>query len=215
MAFRHWLTSPRACTWASLGFIAVALVLAILRNVLVIKFPTALPLALSLMFFGTVWRQATLDGNASAKRVAPWLLGVIIVMIVPISVVGYSHDFGYHEHWQPYVICYSAAIATFVLCTTRLQITWRPLVWLGQISYSIYLLHPLIAAACYRLGFRSSIMPGGALVYAVTLAAIAVACSWLTYRFIEQPGIRTGRWLIQVLRAGPVGASGSTTPASH
>jgi peptidoglycan/LPS O-acetylase OafA/YrhL len=206
LAAMHRMTSPRACALISAGFLAAAFALAVARNLLVMKLPLALPLALSLMFFGTLWRQATLEGVGYAKDLIPWLLSGIVVMIFLISIVGYNHDFGYHERWQPYVTCYLLAILTFVLCTTRVLLTWRPLIWLGEISYSVYLLHRIVASAAYRVGFTAKAIPLDPLVYVVALAVLVILCAWATYRLVEQPFVSVGRRLIQSLRLpGPRG----------
>jgi peptidoglycan/LPS O-acetylase OafA/YrhL len=64
--------------------------------------------------------------------------------------------------------------------TARL-LAWRPLVFIGLISYSVYLWHwPLIVFARYA-GMRES-LPAAALLGAISL--VAGALSW---RFIEQP----------------------------
>jgi peptidoglycan/LPS O-acetylase OafA/YrhL len=64
--------------------------------------------------------------------------------------------------------------------TARL-LAWRPLVFIGLISYSVYLwLWPLIVFARYA-GMRES-LPAAALLGAISL--VAGALSW---RFIEQP----------------------------
>jgi peptidoglycan/LPS O-acetylase OafA/YrhL len=200
LAALHRLTSPRTCAIISAGFICMALIMAIARNLLVLKLPLALPIALSLMFFGTLWRQAHLVKLPGAKRLSAGLLILIVIFIVPVSVIGYNHDFGYHEHWNSYVACYLLALFTFVACTTRLPITWRPVVWLGEISYSLYLLHPLISSAAYRMGFVAPALGLDPLVYVTLLGGIAVACSWMTYRLIEQPFVKIGHRIVQTWR---------------
>lgn len=61
----------------------------------------------------------------------------------------------------------------------------RPVQWLGDVSYSLYLWHwPLIVLAPFALAATmSTVMKVGVLVLALVLA-------WLTYRFVERPGQR-------------------------
>ena len=72
----------------------------------------------------------------------------------------------------------------------------RPLVWIGTISYSLYLLHPL---AFYPIALVSSHVPALAslpLSIHIALAMLlAVALASATYIGIEKPSIACGRWL--------------------
>lgn len=78
--------------------------------------------------------------------------------------------------------------AAFLILAGHCGKTWpsrllelRPLVWLGLISYSVYLWHwPLLAFL--RYGQVEITMLTGAATLAVT-----VACAWLTYRYVERP----------------------------
>lgn len=63
--------------------------------------------------------------------------------------------------------------------------SFRPVQWLGDVSYSLYLWHwPLIVLVPFALGGTlSTLMKAGIVVAALVLA-------WLTYRFVERPGQR-------------------------
>ena len=62
-------------------------------------------------------------------------------------------------------------------------LSWRPLVMLGLISYSVYLWHwPLIIFA--KLYTASPVLSPGA---TLLVGGVSIAAGWLTWRFIEQP----------------------------
>ncbi len=63
-----------------------------------------------------------------------------------------------------------------------------PLVWIGEISFSLYLLHLFVIRAVFRWGLDPTLAGWIALALSVALAAC-------TYRLIERPGIEAGRWL--------------------
>lgn len=66
-----------------------------------------------------------------------------------------------------------------------------PLVWVGLISYSLYLWHwPVLVAA--RLWHGSLDLPNVTVAVCITLA---VALAWLSWRFVEQPFRRAGSGL--------------------
>lgn len=68
-------------------------------------------------------------------------------------------------------------------------LTYRPVLFLGSISYSIYLIHLIVIAVLRRadLGFSAS-LANFALVFAIT-----VALSTLTYVLVERPTNNLGR----------------------
>ena len=74
-------------------------------------------------------------------------------------------------------------------------LTARPLVWIGLISYSVYLWHwPMIVFAKYRYG---PLLEQYAAVATVTLFASSLLAGYLSWRFIEQPFRKTNprqRW---------------------
>lgn len=67
-------------------------------------------------------------------------------------------------------------------------LSWGPLVWIGRISYSLYLWHwPVIVF--YRYLYGEQIPPG----VAAGLIAVSVAISAASWRFIEEPPRRVGK----------------------
>jgi peptidoglycan/LPS O-acetylase OafA/YrhL len=73
---------------------------------------------------------------------------------------------------------------------TRSILSWRPLAFVGKISFSVYLLHIFLLAWAQRLEWRPELAMLAAL--AATLGAATV-----TYFCIERPGIAAGRLLAQ------------------
>jgi peptidoglycan/LPS O-acetylase OafA/YrhL len=79
-------------------------------------------------------------------------------------------------------------------------LSWRPLAFLGKISYSLFLLHTTFIYLTTRYVLfelrpwfarqDEPVLWASFLVYAVTLFAVSVAISYLSYRFIESPFLR-------------------------
>ena len=84
----------------------------------------------------------------------------------------------------------SAAVLIFALAPSRGLVahvlSCGPLVWLGRVSFSIYLLHVQLLSVLDR-ALSSSVDPR---VKVVIFLAILLALSEVTYWFIEQPGRR-------------------------
>jgi peptidoglycan/LPS O-acetylase OafA/YrhL len=82
--------------------------------------------------------------------------------------------------------------------------------FMGERSYSIYLLHPwimfwLLPANQWIYGKLEVVTGSWAiLANAVFTIAVTVACSIVTYHFIEKPGVECGRRLITRLRTHPI-----------
>jgi peptidoglycan/LPS O-acetylase OafA/YrhL len=85
----------------------------------------------------------------------------------------------------------------------RQVLSLRPMVWLGLVSYPLYLWHwPLMALANLKAGGQASA------TLLLSLAALSVLLAWATYRLAEMP-LRQGRWNARMasglLAAGVVG----------
>ncbi len=91
--------------------------------------------------------------------------------------------------------------------------------WAGVVSYSGYLLHPMIIALMTALaGFA---LPGRdlppLLIFGLCASGwvLVVAVSTLYYYAIEQPGIALGKRLIQARRARRPGEPGVAPATAH
>lgn len=82
----------------------------------------------------------------------------------------------------------------------------RPLQWIGERSYSIYLLHPLVIGILSpwlkRLYVAAQVRVGNWAFFAVGGLAILIVLTLanLTYYLIERPGMRAGKRLLAHLR---------------
>jgi len=78
---------------------------------------------------------------------------------------------------------------------------WRPVQWLGEVSYSIYLWHwPLIVLVPYVSGGRLGLLDK------VTIIVVTLALAGMTKKLVEDP-FRTGRWGRPLYKPYLLGAS--------
>src|SRR5262249_5031973 len=96
---------------------------------------------------------------------------------------------------------------------------WRGLRFLGDISYSVYLLHFLVLCTVIKAftslqqasGIRLSIY---VLAFALTCVtcAVTILLSWLTYVYVEEPGIEFGKRVLRFVEQ-PRGVTGIKSTA--
>lgn len=78
-----------------------------------------------------------------------------------------------------------------------------PLRHLGQLSFSIYLLHPMVMITLIKLEFSAHIvaLTGGGMIGFLCAALIVISLVWglstLSFRFVEKPGIEFGQNLLR------------------
>jgi len=160
-----------------------------------------------------LWR-ALPAGRWAAVAVAVVTLGLAALLLSPLRA-------GLLGPWGVVVPLWSlcfAGLTVWQAAAPGLLLASRPMQFLGDRSYSIYLLHPLVivllkeptrqlhAASTPLVGDWAFFVAGGFLTAAV------VAAATVTYALVEVPGIRLGRWLIGRLdspgaSAGPRGVT--------
>jgi len=164
---------------------------------------------LALMFTGTMLYRAD-------RGQYPWRRAIAVsVAVLGLAVAAgewHSHAWGMSAHseliferrWATSLLL---AGLTFGAGLAFRHARWpKALTWLGLISYSVYLLHPLLIEIYYHLPW----LPDGhpfwlQMLLAAAFLVVLVATSSLTYLAIEKPmqnaGRRAARWLDR--RFGP------------
>jgi len=87
---------------------------------------------------------------------------------------------------------YGLAFAALVLLgaqsgPARVALSWRPLVWLGTISYSVYLVHEPLVEAIDTYGARWVAAPA---LVAILAGAAGIVAGALFHRLVERPCMR-------------------------
>jgi peptidoglycan/LPS O-acetylase OafA/YrhL len=171
--------------WCLLAF---AFLLAVCRYVSHKNLPIAIPLALSLMILGYIWRTM---GNPETEHLRKPFRNAIIGYFVLMPAISY---FGYTALTLQYVLTYYFSIAIFLTCTSRLKINFQPTAYLGRISYSLYLFGSLAMVIAMKIltGYNGSFKVTA--IIALTLA-ISIPCCHAIYYSVEWPSISIGRWI--------------------
>jgi peptidoglycan/LPS O-acetylase OafA/YrhL len=155
---------------------------------------------LAFMFTGT------LIYRAESGQVARWKASATACAVLALTIGGGMWQGGRHPDWPAsgaqwqwqWVTSLAGAALTFgVGLWLRRRRVPKALAWLGLISYSLYLLHPLILDAFREVPMLHNASKG--LVVQVPLAvgliAVVIACSAVTYYLVEKPAQRLGHRL--------------------
>jgi peptidoglycan/LPS O-acetylase OafA/YrhL len=220
----HWTGDRRIAILADAGILvglalavtgrarlrAVGVLLAAGTGLVLLLFNTSYPGActglviLALMFTGTMLYRAE-QGQLAWKH-ALTIAGAVLVMALA---AGLWHGPG---GWTPgnltqyriqWTLCLVLAFATFAVgMSLRHKRVPGWLAWLGLVSYSVYLLHPIILTAYHSIGAFDQPHPFPIQVLlAAGILAVVLICSAATYYFVESPMQKYGHRLSRYLQA--------------
>jgi peptidoglycan/LPS O-acetylase OafA/YrhL len=158
---------------------------------------------LALMFTGTVFYRAEQGQYPWRRAIA---VGVIVLGLAITAGLWHSRAWGMSAHaellWsRRWFSAFGLAGLTFGAGLAFRHVRWpRVLTWLGLISYSVYLLHPLVIEVYHHFAWtRQHHRFPLQVLLAAGILALVIALSSVTYLFVEQPmqnvGRRVGRWL--------------------
>ncbi len=170
--------------------------------------PMSYLLSLSVMFFGSMWRDISLNGWGSKNRLPclAWLALFLLIIGLMLFMVSGGRGRSPDIVIQKYLVSLVLGVLFLMVFSTVIRVRTRWVVYLGAISYSVYLMHPFFLAWIEtRLNPAAGFDP---LVFVLYVAATLAAAS-LCYYLIEAPCIRLGRVLKDRLaspRTVPTGA---------
>ncbi|HWA36477.1 MAG TPA: acyltransferase [Burkholderiales bacterium] len=162
------------------------------------------------ILFGCVlalWGNPALDRSRYAEHL--WkrvFLPLAVLGLLASFVVGgraFRETFGYTLQGLCLFPIFIVAVRYSTWGPMRL-LNWPPVMWIGTLSYAIYLVHPS------AIHFAQKLAGGSLLVLLVVATALTLAASALLYRGIEVPAARLRRKFSVLHRAEqPRGATGS------
>lgn len=153
---------------------------------------------LALMFTGTMLYRAERGDYDMRKAIA-----VASVVFVLAAIAGLWHvpswtastaaaHTAFNRQWITSLLFAGATFAVGMACRNKKM----PAVfaWLGLVSYSVYLLHPLLVEVYQRIPLTQHPHPfPEQMLLAAAFVAVLLGCCWLSYRFVEAPMQRQGR----------------------
>lgn len=159
---------------------------------------------LGIMFFGAILRKASLDEDPLAQRAVLPLLGIGFVMGLATFYLGTRSD----ESIQGNTSGEAFGVMLFFLMVYIRPLSSKFMTFLGQISYSAYLMHAIFMYLFAYIFFNFGFVFGDIMMIVLTFA-FTILAGWLCFNFVERPSVQYGRtvakWLEQ--RLEPRGTS--------
>jgi peptidoglycan/LPS O-acetylase OafA/YrhL len=190
--------------WVYLACLSIGMAMAAIRFHTHKALPVALPMGLSLMLLAMLWRNFLFLRTRHSLLELRIAVAIFLSAIWPICFMAYSFDAGHNENWYRYTIVYISAVCAFMLLTTRLKIRWRPLVFTGKASYSLYLFADISNTIFDRI-FPPQKYAAVVNVYIVVELLFAIVLAVGLYYAVEKSFIALGRRAISKLNLYPLG----------
>lgn len=160
--------------------------------------PANVPLNIALMFLGTLMRRAWLEQDIGARR---WVVGVSAAWAILVPPILWLTPSQPDMPITPVSFCvaYWLALGLFITASKLKVPKGRVFLWLGLVSYSLYLFHDICIELMLKVVppvdfWRDSLFTGLVLGSSVVLAA-------LIYYLIEHSSIWLGHRLIKAVQA--------------
>jgi peptidoglycan/LPS O-acetylase OafA/YrhL len=167
--------------------IGSSLAMSALRGLLHVMLPVAIPMALTLMCLGGHIRNCRLI----TKPIPRIMVVCYIVSLIPICLFAYSANMRGSDDPYKWMLAYSAALCLFLLFESFGDAP-SVAVFMGTISYSVYLLFPAVIKVD-RLVFGSK----NIIVDVGFTLMLTTVFSWVVYRVVELPSQRWGKTVIK------------------
>ncbi|MCH2134112.1 MAG: acyltransferase [Phycisphaerales bacterium] len=185
---------------ASIGVLLLTVGVAIGAWTLDRRLPLAPGLSLSIMFWATLWQGWIISGDRQCLQLSKIGFAALLLLIPVITLLGYNPPgevLTGSEGWNR-LATYWIAVWLFVILTLSFRgRSWgpRPLLWLGTISYSVYLLHTLVMYAGEATGVMQWMKQFPPTLYFILVILVSIGLGSLTWFLVERTCTQLGRRL--------------------
>ncbi len=164
-------------------------------------------LFLCIMFWGALYR--TWHTKKKLKPILSFILWGVPIALLALTIQALLFKYADASNVENIIRVKSSAslalgLLLFLTIAHSRSFTYKPLVILGEISYALYLFHPIVIFPVYWLSGRPytiwiRTMPLEFWVFSTMLASVLVA--YFVHRWVELPAIRKGREITRRMSA--------------
>lgn len=122
----------------------------------------------------------------------------LILAILETALVGFQY------HW----VAAATGLFSFILIL-RFHNLHLPGAFLGKISYSLYLVHPLVISVLFSLFKRMPAGPFYGLVYFALTIISSISIAWILWRFVEVPSLNWSHSIKEMFKSNKAKISSS------
>ena len=152
------------------------------------------------MFAGALLRELDESGMARPGPILAMAMTVYLPIVLSLSLLMFWDESIHQKSWYRHFNAYAVAIVTFLTVHYFWRIRSRLLAYLGQISYSIYLLHGaiggMVIAGLNQAGINPYLNPHFTVALILLMTVLA---SVVTYHTVEAPFIAVGHKLAEAI----------------
>ncbi|QIX98280.1 acyltransferase [Cedecea sp. FDAARGOS_727] len=139
--FIGWLHDVRKMFFSSMLLLLLSLLFAFVRFYTGKGMPVGVIFAVSLMIFSYVLRKWLHDGQLEARKYALFWTASFVLLMPLISAMTYGKG-NSEQNYIYYIVNYFLGIVIFVVLAYKCRIKSSLMLFMGTISYSVYLIHP-------------------------------------------------------------------------
>jgi peptidoglycan/LPS O-acetylase OafA/YrhL len=152
-------------------------------------------LNLSAMFLGKIVRDTAIGGTLRWRHVTVCTaLYALFAITLCNSRYGGVYDDNFFYSYSIGAAYVGAALVFIAFAAFGERMAWRPIAFVGVISYSVYLMSPFAMVWVHHYAWVDD-EPLGWLAFVAEVVASSIFVSWMTYSLVEKPAIAFGRKL--------------------
>jgi peptidoglycan/LPS O-acetylase OafA/YrhL len=181
--FYFSILNNRYTVYLILLSLVIAMFFAFVRYKYSIKVPIVMPLGLASIFYGSIVRSWLIDKNKDLK------LTVLLLTLLFFIMLFVAQKMYYLDGWAKWYVTYIVAFCLFYSLITICKLHSKIFIYIGRISYSLYLLHPIVISLLIFFWWENTFTSLSLMIFCALAVVLSFAVASFSYHFIEKPSL--------------------------